>query len=407
LDGLPLAIAQAGVFLQESGTGIKAYLGFYERQWSDLMKSAHLTDAPLQDYPERSVWTTWAISYQAIYEKHEHTAKLLLLWSFLDNKNLWYGLFREACSRSKVAARLLAKWIGKIADSELAFSHAMRLLRNYSLVEEVKETAGYATHPVVHRWAYHYQGRQYKLELSQLAVIVVGFAAPDIARRDCSTLQRQLVPHAHACSRWILEEEEEQGNEIIDDYKRSERFGIGLKGTEERDTLFVAIMQLGILYADQNKPVEAEQMLNQTVQGYGEVFKPAYPLKLRIISHLGTLYRIQGKLPEAEQTYKQALQGYKEILGETQIRTYRPAINTMYNMGVLYAKQKNYARAQEAYTNALSGYQAIHGPSHQKCLELSAIIDDVSTRIQAKNEDNKKGKESLITMFRRLAEKYH
>jgi hypothetical protein len=108
LDGLPLAIAQAGAYLQESGVGLAAYLRFYEQQWSELMESDQLANAPLQDYPDRSVWTTWAISYQAIREKHEATANLLLLWSFLNNKDLWHGLFATACADSTVAARMLA-----------------------------------------------------------------------------------------------------------------------------------------------------------------------------------------------------------------------------------------------------------------------------------------------------------
>jgi hypothetical protein len=58
LDGLPLAIAQAGAYLQESGVGLATYLRFYEQQWSELMASDQLADAPLQDYPDRIVWTT-------------------------------------------------------------------------------------------------------------------------------------------------------------------------------------------------------------------------------------------------------------------------------------------------------------------------------------------------------------
>ncbi|KAF1362124.1 FabD/lysophospholipase-like protein [Lizonia empirigonia] len=112
LDGLPLAIAQAGAYLQESGVGLKTYLRFYEH-----------------------VWTTWAISYQAIRDKHEHTANLLLLWSFLNNKGLWHRLFAAACKASADAAEILSAWVGDIASNKVAFSQAMRLLRNYSLVE--------------------------------------------------------------------------------------------------------------------------------------------------------------------------------------------------------------------------------------------------------------------------------
>ena len=54
-----------------------------------------LDDGPLQDYPGRSLWTTWAISYQAIRDAYKNTANLLLLWSFLDNKEIGRASCRE------------------------------------------------------------------------------------------------------------------------------------------------------------------------------------------------------------------------------------------------------------------------------------------------------------------------
>jgi hypothetical protein len=72
LDGLPLAIAQAGAYLLESGVGLEMYLHFYEQQWSELMKTDTVANGPVQDYPDRSVWTTWTISYQAIREARAH-----------------------------------------------------------------------------------------------------------------------------------------------------------------------------------------------------------------------------------------------------------------------------------------------------------------------------------------------
>jgi hypothetical protein len=151
LDGLPLAIAQAGAYLQESGVEIQTYLRFYEQEWKELMELHHQSHAPLQDYPDRSVWTTWAISYKAIREENEATANLLLLWAFLDNKDLWFGLFATSCKRSATVVRKLKGSIGDMASNEQMFVRAMQLLRNYSLVEKVEDVASYATHPVVHR----------------------------------------------------------------------------------------------------------------------------------------------------------------------------------------------------------------------------------------------------------------
>jgi hypothetical protein len=90
------------------------------------------------------------------------------LWSFLDDKDLWHGLFITTYRESTVATTMLSEWIGEIATSELEFSGAMRLLRSYSLVEEVAETASYATHPVLHQWAHHSQGKHFAIKLSQL-----------------------------------------------------------------------------------------------------------------------------------------------------------------------------------------------------------------------------------------------
>ena len=45
LDGLPLAIAQAGAYLQETPIRIATYLEYYEQQWEMLMKDYN--DTPL------------------------------------------------------------------------------------------------------------------------------------------------------------------------------------------------------------------------------------------------------------------------------------------------------------------------------------------------------------------------
>lgn len=41
LDGLPLAIAQAGAYMQESMVSVKAYLSFYDQQWDELMATGN------------------------------------------------------------------------------------------------------------------------------------------------------------------------------------------------------------------------------------------------------------------------------------------------------------------------------------------------------------------------------
>jgi tetratricopeptide (TPR) repeat protein len=360
LDGLPLAIAQAGAYLQESGVGLKDYLGFYEQQWSDLMESTHLAGAPLQDYPQRSVWTTWAISYQAIYNKHEHTAKLLLLWSFLDNKDLWYGIFAERFRDLTAAASMISKWIGKIASSKLAFSQAMQLLRNYSLIEAVEETASYTMHPVVHQWAYYYQGKQHVSELGQLAVFMVAWAVPARSDRDYSALQRRLLPHAQACSRWAMRDDREQSNKSVKGPT------ISVRRNKKQLILLDAMHLLGNLYMDQGKLAEAEQMYEQALRGREETLGPKHQSTLSTVNSLGNLYAIQGNPAGAVRMYGRAMRGVEE--GALELN-HPFELTLISNIGLLFASQRQPAEAEESYERALRGWEEALGPNHISTLD--------------------------------------
>jgi hypothetical protein len=252
LDGLPLAIAQAAAYLQETGIGLQTYIQFYKQKWKGLMVSRDWEWAPLQDYPDRSVWTTWAISFSAIRKAHVTAANLLLLWALLDSKDLCYSLFVAACSASTTTATSLSEWIRDIASNELEFIKTIGLLHNYSLIEDVQGLGSFATHPVVYRWAYYFQVDDSRLQLAQLAVIVVGWAALYSSSRDYSTLQHRLLPHARVCSRWVVMNGTLQWS--------TQESGSMIKLAEERVIILDAVLLLGNFYTDQGKLDEAEKM---------------------------------------------------------------------------------------------------------------------------------------------------
>jgi tetratricopeptide (TPR) repeat protein len=397
LDGLPLAIAQAGAYLQESGVGLTTYLRFYEQQWSELMESDNSTDAPLQDYPNRSVWTTWAISYQAIREKHEATANLLLLWSFLDNKDLWHGLFAAACGASDLASTMLVEWIGDIATSELKFSNAIILLRNYSLVVQIQETMSYTTHPVLHKWAFHSQGRKFASKLWTLAVVAVGHAVPLSSSKN-SAIQSRLLPHAQACS--------EQIPGAAQELSGGDFWGMNPDERRSRQALLSGLHMLGVLYADQDRLVVAEQIYNRALQGTEKAVGPNHTSACDILNNLGALYNEQGRLVDAQQMYERALQGYEKSYGSKHMRTLQVLNNlsivyknqgkletakdmlekvlrerqevlgqnhvstfeTMHNLGNLCGIQGNFTKAEQMYDQALQGYESALGPKHTSTL---------------------------------------
>ena len=203
LDGLPLALAQAGAYMNENLTSIETYTRLYKEQWKDLMGSQDARHAPLRNYARGSVATTWIISFSAIKAKSEAAANLLLLWSHLDNKGMWRGLLSAAPSKSDVAAERISAWIGDIAKEETEFIEAIALLRRYSLIEDMEDQYGYAMHPVVHQWAYHVQDEESQTTLSWISIIVLGLAVPGSDSETYFPVMNRLIPHVMHSLRWI------------------------------------------------------------------------------------------------------------------------------------------------------------------------------------------------------------
>ena len=54
LDGLPLALATAGAYLDQAATSFFAYLGLYEKSWAKLQK----TSPELSSYEDRTLYST-------------------------------------------------------------------------------------------------------------------------------------------------------------------------------------------------------------------------------------------------------------------------------------------------------------------------------------------------------------
>jgi len=85
LGGLPLALDQAGAYVEETNCSLIKYLEFYRQhqtaflQWRSQVSSA---------YPY-TVATTWSLTFQQIEETNPAAAHLLRLMAFLDTDAIW------------------------------------------------------------------------------------------------------------------------------------------------------------------------------------------------------------------------------------------------------------------------------------------------------------------------------
>ncbi|KAJ9664647.1 hypothetical protein H2201_005161 [Coniosporium apollinis] len=362
LDGLPLALAQAAAYLRETEIDIATYLKFYKQEWKGLMSSQDRTGTPLQDYFNGSVWTTWTISFNTIREKDEAAASLLLLWAHLDNKDLWHGLFAAAwheLTDNGYDAADFPAWLHDIAGNEVKFIEAVRLLRNYSLIEATEGLTSYATHPVVHQWALQMQNPSQQADLARLAMTVVGWAMPDYSTNEFWTIQRRLFGHAQCCAQWILTSVANTSD------GRSQRRNVVSAEENQTELILTAISRVGILYWAQSKLVEAERIWQHALQGSEQRLGPEVGLTLSIIDYLGAVYRNQGKLAEADLLQHRALQGREKALGPE----HEVTLDVVHNLGALYIKQGKLTEAELMFQRALRGYEKLYGPGHLSTLE--------------------------------------
>lgn len=98
--------------------------------------------------------------------------KLLQLWAYLDNQDLWFELLERGSQGLKDPT-----WLQDLVRSEIGFRRTIKKLLVYSLVESHQDTESYSIHPVIHDWCRKSISRD-KFELMILATMIVGFVAP-------------------------------------------------------------------------------------------------------------------------------------------------------------------------------------------------------------------------------------
>ena len=88
LDGLPLALATAEAYLNQVSVSLKDCLCYYRTSWLRLQQ----TTPDLLSYEDRALYTTWYLSFQHIQKQNKSADKLLQLWAYFDNLDLWFQL---------------------------------------------------------------------------------------------------------------------------------------------------------------------------------------------------------------------------------------------------------------------------------------------------------------------------
>ncbi|CAN9331109.1 unnamed protein product [Alternaria alternata] len=118
LDGLPLALATAGAYFHLVSTSLAEYLQLYRQSWLRLQQKM----PRLLLYEDRALYSMWNISLDHVKQQSELATKLLQLWAYFDNQNVWLELLQEGRENAP-------EWFCELMRDRLVFNKA-RLLQH-------------------------------------------------------------------------------------------------------------------------------------------------------------------------------------------------------------------------------------------------------------------------------------
>jgi tetratricopeptide (TPR) repeat protein len=336
----------------------------------------------LSSYENRTLYSTWQLSFDQIQRQNKQSAALLRLWAYFDSRDIWLELLQSYVAHG-------IEWIYEVTKDELSFSHTIRTLSNYGLVEvdfsvdELIESRGYSVHSCVHSWMTHVLNQEWSIDLARFAISCIASHVPDQESGKWWLTQKRLLPHAGKYSdeisgkiigndmSWVCQRlahlYSDQGKlkEAKEMYQRALRGSEKALGPDHTSTLD-AVDNLGVVYVKQAKLKKAEEMCQRALRGYEKALGPNHTSTCNTVNNLGNLYQKQGKLKEAEEMYQRALRGDKKALGPNHTST----CNTVNNLGNLYQKQGKLKEAEEMYQRALRGYEKALGPNHTSTFDI-------------------------------------
>jgi hypothetical protein len=332
LDGLPLALATAGAYLKQVSGSFEDYLNYSNKSWLNLQK----TTRQLESY-HSTLYTTLNTSYEHIKRQSPSAGKLLQLWAYFDNQDLWYSLLAAGVQYGP-------EWFRATVGDKTEFKKTMALLRQHALVQYHSDRDSYSIHNCVHDWTLNVLNAGANAQMSTLALICVGHSLVDEEKLGSknATLQQRLFPHAIRCAEMV-----DVGSMI-----RSFKYQSLLHESPGSEAL--EVKQGAMKKTDASRP---------TPGGSDKAWKGSHRSILAAVSNLGVIFLHHSDEEKAERMLKWAVQGSDTLLGEEGWK----ALSTL---ATLYMKQRKIEKAESLFVKVLQVQERVLGPSVRKVRHL-------------------------------------
>jgi len=377
LGGLPLALDQAGAYIEETGCGLLDYLHLYQQRRRELLG---LRKSLTAEHPE-PVTTTWSLSFQKIEEANRAGSALLRVCAFLAPDAMAEEIFIEGAPH-------LGSVLEPVATDPLKWNQTLEEVRRYSLLKRHTATKTLSIHRLVQAVLRDKMTPQEQRQWAERAIRAVNAVFPAAVELETWARCERYLPQAQVCAQ-LLEQYDlafaeaagllhEMGLYLVEHarYAEAERYlrqALQIKQKvlpAEHSETATTLHELGRVSWNQGRYAEAERYWQQALQMYQKVLPAEHSYIAATLSALGTVNLEQGKYVEAERYFQQALQMDQKVLAAEHPDT---AI-TLQELGRVNLEQGRYAEAERYLQQALQIKQKVLPAEHpETAITLTAL----------------------------------
>jgi len=365
LGCLPLALEQAGAYIETSGCTMAHYLELFEKRPRDMFQRGK----PSTDYPD-TIAKTWSMSFQKVEDDNPAAAELLRLCAFFAPDDIPIKMLVEGAGK-------LPESLSATVSDELLLDEAVMALRQFSLIEVANEKI--TMHRLVQAVIRHALEDAAFKHWTGVAVQVVNASFPEDSD-DVRTweLCAPLLPHAsaalsHAEAVQFASNETARLLNQIGVYLQVRAEYTQAKGMFERaiaideaalgpnhPTVAIRLNNLGGVLQDQGDLTGAKALFERALAISEAALGPNHPTVAIRLNNLGGVLQDQGDLAGAKALYKRVL-----AIGETAFGSNHPQVAIFANnLGRVLRAQGDLTGAKALYERALAIGEAALGPNH-------------------------------------------
>jgi tetratricopeptide (TPR) repeat protein len=366
LGGLPLALDQAGAYIEETKCSLSDYLTLYQTRREPLLEWRG--DLAL-DHPE-PVAATWSLSFEKIRQANPVASELLKICAFLAPDAIPEEIISEG-------APDLGPLLQHVAADPFKLNVVMKELLKFSLIRRNPKSKTLTIHRLVQAVEKDRMDENTQRQCAECVVQAVNRVFPDAEFSTWPLCQRYLA-QAQACAllikQWGMQFAE--ATRLLDrvgrylhqraSYAEAESFYQQaleiyeqVPGPEHPDVA-ITLSNLASLYWDQSRYALAEPLLLRSLSILEQALGPDHPDVAISLNALALLYKAQDRYAQAVPIFLRALSIRERVLGPE----HPDVASTLNDLAMLYYNEEEYAQAEPLFVRALDIRERVLGPEH-------------------------------------------